>query len=126
MFVSTIDASDEKYDDEMQKQGNAYRGGNHVPGVDIMLDGQVAITPENSVKHREVSFSVRGNDDDRCNPMRKCSPGRAKDRIDYNGQNVRSAHEQIFTYCSGPIRALRRSREFQFVLVNSVCQPIPL
>ena len=65
-------------------------------GVEIMFDGQVAITLENSIKHGDASVSVSGNDDAWCNAMRECRPGRGKDRIERDERNARLARKQIF------------------------------
>src|SRR5262249_61958193 len=81
-LLSAIDVCDEKYDYKMQNHRNVYRTDNQVPGLKIMFDRQVALTLENSIKRREASVSVSRNDDARCNAMRECHPGRAKDRID--------------------------------------------
>ena len=85
----------------MQNHRNLYRTGNHLPGVQIVLRGQVAIALENPIKHGEASVAVSGYDDAWCDPMRERRPGRAKGCINCDERKQRSARKRKFTNVAG-------------------------
>ena len=68
------DSGDEENDHQVQDHSDQHGSGDHVPAVEIMLEGEGPATVENPIQDRQASFVVGGSDNVRCDPVGKPNP----------------------------------------------------